>query len=105
VPVGGLLSADLHARVAELLDEQVRCAEEWRDQVNAYFYRSPEYRTAQGRKSTDYGSRGSIAVAMRLTISHGGRSRRRASNSTSNTELVPTRSAPPCSRSAGRPVP
>jgi alpha-glucuronidase len=35
----GLLTPQLHARVGELLDEQVRCAGEWRDQVNTYFFR------------------------------------------------------------------
>jgi alpha-glucuronidase len=30
---------DLHARVAERLDEQLRSAEEWRDQINTYFLR------------------------------------------------------------------
>lgn len=34
-----LVDADLHARVLELLDEQERCAREWRDQVNSYFFR------------------------------------------------------------------
>ena len=29
----------VHARVAERCDEQVRCAAEWRDQVNTYFFR------------------------------------------------------------------
>ncbi|GGL00391.1 alpha-glucuronidase [Mangrovihabitans endophyticus] len=39
LPPGGLLSAALHARVSERLDEQVRSAREWRDQINAYFFR------------------------------------------------------------------
>jgi len=50
VPVGGLLAADLHARVGERLDEQVRCAEEWRDQVNTYFYRKSGVPDAHGRR-------------------------------------------------------
>ncbi|MFG2072378.1 alpha-glucuronidase [Nonomuraea maritima] len=43
VPVG------LHARVLELLDEQVRSAREWRDQVNAYFFRKSGVPDAHGR--------------------------------------------------------
>ena len=35
----GLLTESLYARVCERLDEQVRCAAEWRDQINAYFKR------------------------------------------------------------------
>ena len=50
VPVGGPVSADLHARVRERLDEQVRCAEEWRDQVNAYFFRKSGVPDAHGRR-------------------------------------------------------
>ena len=34
-----LVPPDLRERVAERLDEQVHCAEEWRDQINTYFYR------------------------------------------------------------------
>lgn len=49
VPVGGLVSAALHARVSELLDEQVRCAAEWRDQINAYFHRKSGVPDAHGR--------------------------------------------------------
>ncbi|WP_246064202.1 alpha-glucuronidase [Nonomuraea longispora] len=40
----------LHARVKELLDEQLRCAEEWRDQVNAYFFRRSGVPDARGRR-------------------------------------------------------
>ncbi|WP_246083623.1 alpha-glucuronidase [Nonomuraea diastatica] len=39
----------LHARVMELLDEQLRCAEEWRDQINAYFFRKSGVPDARGR--------------------------------------------------------
>ncbi|UWE13584.1 alpha-glucuronidase [Actinacidiphila bryophytorum] len=46
---GGLVDAALHARVAERLDEQVRCAQEWRDQVNAYFLRKSGVPDAHGR--------------------------------------------------------
>jgi alpha-glucuronidase len=49
VPVGGLVSKELHARVSERLDEQVRSAEEWRDQVNAYFFRKSGVPDARGR--------------------------------------------------------
>jgi alpha-glucuronidase len=49
VPVGGLLTAALHKRVSERLDEQVRSAEEWRDQINAYFYRKSGVPDAHGR--------------------------------------------------------
>ncbi|MFG1810060.1 alpha-glucuronidase [Streptomyces sp. NPDC049040] len=45
----GYVDAALHARVLERLDEQVRCAEEWRDQVNAYFLRKSGVPDAQGR--------------------------------------------------------
>ncbi|CAG6398363.1 Xylan alpha-(1-_2)-glucuronosidase [Actinacidiphila cocklensis] len=45
----GLVDAALHARVLERLDEQVRCAQEWRDQVNAYFLRKSGVRDARGR--------------------------------------------------------
>jgi alpha-glucuronidase len=45
----GLVDASLYARVLERLDEQVRCAEEWRDQVNAYFLRKSGVPDARGR--------------------------------------------------------
>jgi alpha-glucuronidase len=47
--VVGLVDADLHARVAGRLDEQVRSAEEWRDQVNTYFFRKSGVPDAHGR--------------------------------------------------------
>ena len=37
--LAGLIDPDVHARVTERLTEQLRCAREWRDQVNAYFHR------------------------------------------------------------------
>lgn len=37
--VRGLVPDDLYARVAERLDEQVRSAAEWRDQITTYFWR------------------------------------------------------------------
>jgi alpha-glucuronidase len=49
VPVGGPVPAELHERVSERLDEQVRSAEEWRDQVNAYFFRKSGVPDAHGR--------------------------------------------------------
>lgn len=45
----GLVDASLYARVLERLDEQVRCAGEWRDQVNAYFWRKSGVPDAHGR--------------------------------------------------------
>lgn len=46
----GLVDASLYARVLERLDEQVRCAGEWRDQVNAYFLRKSGVPDARGRR-------------------------------------------------------
>jgi alpha-glucuronidase len=48
--VAGLVGEDRHARVAQRLDEQLRCAEEWRDQVNAYFFRKSGVPDARGRR-------------------------------------------------------
>ncbi|WP_336213883.1 alpha-glucuronidase [Nonomuraea sp. LPB2021202275-12-8] len=48
--VAGLVNPELHARVAELLDEQLRSAEEWRDQVNTYFFRKSGVPDARGRR-------------------------------------------------------
>lgn len=45
-----LPDADLHARVADRLDEQVRSAREWRDQINTYFYRKSGIPDAHGRR-------------------------------------------------------
>ncbi|MGW6502060.1 alpha-glucuronidase [Nonomuraea angiospora] len=45
----GAVDPDLYARVKERLDEQVRCAEEWRDQINAYFFRKSGVPDARGR--------------------------------------------------------
>jgi alpha-glucuronidase len=39
-----------HARVRELLAEQVRCAREWRDQINTYFFRKSGEPDAEGRR-------------------------------------------------------
>lgn len=46
----GLVAPDLYERVRGLLDEQVRCAEEWRDQINAYFFRKSGVPDAHGRR-------------------------------------------------------
>jgi alpha-glucuronidase len=45
-----LVDPDLYARVAERLDEQVRCAEEWRDQINTYVFRKSGVPDAHGRR-------------------------------------------------------
>ena len=45
----GLVDARLFERVAELLDEQVRCAGEWRDQLTTYFWRHSGIPDDQGR--------------------------------------------------------
>ncbi|MCL2464159.1 MAG: alpha-glucuronidase [Micrococcales bacterium] len=47
--LAGLVDAALFARVDELLDEQVRCAGEWRDQLTTYFWRHSGIPDAQGR--------------------------------------------------------
>ncbi|GIJ79801.1 alpha-glucuronidase [Micromonospora phaseoli] len=47
--LAGLVDAALHARVTERLDEQLRCAQEWCDQINAYFYRRSGIPDAHGR--------------------------------------------------------
>jgi len=44
------LTPAVHARVAERLDEQVRCAREWRDQINTYFHRKSGVPDAHGRR-------------------------------------------------------
>ncbi|WP_085953925.1 alpha-glucuronidase [Catenulispora acidiphila] len=46
----GLVDSDLHARVAERLNEQARSAEEWRDQINSYFLRKSGISDALGRR-------------------------------------------------------
>lgn len=45
----GLLPAEVVARVRERLAEQLRCAREWRDQVNTYFFRKSGVPDARGR--------------------------------------------------------
>ncbi|WP_433443956.1 alpha-glucuronidase [Nonomuraea sp. CA-141351] len=46
----GAVAPDVYARVRDLLDEQLRCAEEWRDQINAYFFRKSGVPDAHGRR-------------------------------------------------------
>jgi len=48
--VEGLVDPALYARVRERLDEQVRSAEEWRDQINTYFFRKSGVPDAKGRR-------------------------------------------------------
>lgn len=47
--VAGLVPADVHARVAERLAEQVRSAHEWRDQLRTYVHRHSGIPDARGR--------------------------------------------------------
>ncbi|MEV6301180.1 alpha-glucuronidase [Actinoplanes sp. NPDC051861] len=46
----GLLDPAVHDRVTELLGEQVRSAEEWRDQINTYFFRKSGVPDLKGRR-------------------------------------------------------
>ncbi|MFG2042870.1 alpha-glucuronidase [Dactylosporangium sp. NPDC048998] len=46
----GLVDPALYARVGERLDEQVRSAHEWRDQINTYFLRKSGIPDAHGRR-------------------------------------------------------
>jgi alpha-glucuronidase len=48
--VADLVDPELYARVSERLDEQVRSAQEWRDQVNTYFFRKSGVPDAKGRR-------------------------------------------------------
>jgi alpha-glucuronidase len=48
--IAGRVDADLHERVARLLDEQLRSAEQWRDQINTYFLRKSGVPDAHGRR-------------------------------------------------------
>ena len=50
VPVKGLLCKAFHVRVADLLTEQIRSAREWRDQINAYFWRKSGVPDQYGRR-------------------------------------------------------
>ena len=46
----GLVGAELYAEVADRLDEQLRSAEEWRDQINTYFHRKSGVPDEHGRR-------------------------------------------------------
>ena len=48
--VAGRVDPDLHARVAQRLDEQLRSAIEWRDQINTYFFRKSGIPDEEGRE-------------------------------------------------------
>ncbi|MEU8076832.1 alpha-glucuronidase [Catellatospora citrea] len=48
--LAGLVAPDVDARVRERLDEQSRCAQEWRDQINTYFFRKSGIPDAAGRR-------------------------------------------------------
>jgi len=45
-----LVAPGVRARVSERLGEQLRCAEEWRDQINTYFFRKSGVPDARGRR-------------------------------------------------------
>ncbi|KUN89298.1 alpha-glucuronidase [Streptomyces griseoruber] len=47
--LAGLMAPARHERVAELFEEQVRSAREWRDQLNSYFLRKSGVPDAHGR--------------------------------------------------------
>ncbi|MEV5430284.1 alpha-glucuronidase [Streptomyces sp. NPDC052701] len=47
--LAGLVDPARHARVSELYREQLRCAREWRDQVNSYFLRKSGVPDERGR--------------------------------------------------------
>ncbi|MEH1099512.1 alpha-glucuronidase [Micromonospora sp. CPCC 205561] len=48
--LAGLVDPALHDRVGELLDEQLRSATQWRDQLNSYFFRKSGVPDARGRR-------------------------------------------------------
>ncbi|GIJ25183.1 xylan alpha-(1-_2)-glucuronosidase [Micromonospora qiuiae] len=47
--LAGLVDPAVHARVSERLAEQLRCAQEWCDQINAYFHRKSGVPDVRGR--------------------------------------------------------
>ncbi|MGW6130332.1 alpha-glucuronidase [Cellulomonas sp. NPDC055163] len=48
--LAGRVPGDVHARVTERLDEQLRSAREWRDQLTTYFFRKSGVPDARGRR-------------------------------------------------------
>ncbi|MGC4770420.1 alpha-glucuronidase [Micromonospora sp. DT44] len=48
--LNGMIDPAVYERVAERLDEQVRSATEWRDQINTYFFRKSGVPDARGRR-------------------------------------------------------
>ncbi|MFG1946955.1 alpha-glucuronidase [Nonomuraea sp. NPDC048826] len=48
--LAGPVDPALHARVRDLLHEQLRSAREWRDQINTYFFRKSGVPDAHGRR-------------------------------------------------------
>lgn len=48
--LAGRVPGDVHGRVTELLDEQLRSAREWRDQLTTYFFRKSGVPDARGRR-------------------------------------------------------
>ncbi|MFC8905915.1 alpha-glucuronidase [Micromonospora sp. NPDC057140] len=48
--LAGVIDPAVHARVTERLDEQLRCAIEWRDQINTYFLRKSGVPDVRGRR-------------------------------------------------------
>ncbi|TDB77187.1 alpha-glucuronidase [Micromonospora sp. KC723] len=48
--LAGVIDPAVYERVAERLDEQLRCAVEWRDQINTYFFRKSGVPDARGRR-------------------------------------------------------
>ncbi|KKD06184.1 alpha-glucuronidase [Streptomyces sp. WM6386] len=45
-----LVDAERHSRVTERFEEQLRCAREWRDQINSYFFRKSGVPDVHGRR-------------------------------------------------------
>lgn len=48
--LAGVIDPAVYERVVERLDEQWRCAVQWRDQINAYFFRKSGVPDAHGRR-------------------------------------------------------
>ncbi|WP_444947333.1 alpha-glucuronidase [Micromonospora ureilytica] len=47
--LNGMIDPSVYERVAERIEEQVRCATEWRDQINTYFFRKSGVPDERGR--------------------------------------------------------